>query len=420
MPGRSQAFKVDFMQLARSHLEQQPLHYDSTRTWWAWRENRWVTVDETDILESIAIGIGMGDVIFRRIRETLLEALRILARANRPEEPGPRVIQFKNKLYDMERDRWFEPTPSLFITSPIPWDPGDSEETPVIDTLFESWVGPAKEMLLEICAYCLLPSYPIHRFFVLYGDGMNGKTSFLRLLTRFLGQDNVVSTALEKLVSNRFEVARLYRKLCCIIGETSLRVLSKTDVLKRLTGEDLCTGEHKFRDAFDFTNHAKIIVATNVIPVSTDRTTAFYRMAIILDFPNTFEHGRDVVAEIPEQEFRNLATRCISVLRRLLSRGRFSREGEVRERARTYELHSSPVAVFVSERCVEDPSARTPAREFYDACRSWLTRQGLRPLTDREMALQLKTLGCTVRPARLRTSEGSEVARCVFGLRLRE
>ena len=112
-------------------------------------------------------------------------------------------------------------SPDLYEDT-IKWDVSGDPRTPVIDKIFNEWVGEKYiKTLYEIIAYCLISDYPIHRLFCLIGAGLNGKGCFLRLLSKFIGEDNITSTELDVLLSSRFEVTRLHKKLVCMMGETN-------------------------------------------------------------------------------------------------------------------------------------------------------------------------------------------------------
>jgi P4 family phage/plasmid primase-like protien len=337
--------QIDFLGLAKEFVKTNPLYYDRAKLWWRWdpETKRWERTDETDILASIVIEQGVTEALARRIKDMLFEALKILARRNKPKDLPSHFLAFKNCLYDLQANRCIEPSPEYFITSTIPWQIGDGEETPTIDRLFEEWVGADnKQLLYEITTYCLLPSYPIHRLFILLGAGRNGKSSFLRLLKKFLGAQNCVSSDLDKLTSNIFEPARLYKKLACFIGETNFSTLQRTSILKQLTGEDLLSGQFKYKNAFDFTNFAKIIIATNTLPQVSDKTDGFFRRTLIVDFPNQFKASKDIISQIPDQEFENLARKSICILKELLEKGEFTGEGTVEGKRKKYEDLSNP------------------------------------------------------------------------------
>ena len=54
---------------------------------------------------------------------------------------------------------------------------------------------------------------PIHRIFCFIGDGLNGKGTFLRLIENLVGNENKCATEVESLATNRFESAKLYKKM---------------------------------------------------------------------------------------------------------------------------------------------------------------------------------------------------------------
>jgi len=187
-----------------------------------------------------------------------------------------------------------------------------------MDRIFEEWVGKDYvKTLYEIIAYCLLPDYPINRLFCFVGSGMNGKSKFLELVRRFVGANNVCSTELDTLIASRFEITRLHKKLICQMGETNFNEMNKTSIIKKLTGGDLIGFEYKNKNPFEEKNYAKIIIATNNLPTTTDKTIGFYRRWLIIDFPNQFSEKKDILAEIPDEEYESLALKCVGILNNL-------------------------------------------------------------------------------------------------------
>ncbi|GAF86620.1 unnamed protein product, partial [marine sediment metagenome] len=205
--------------------EIQPLFFDRSGMWWLWNKKMkcWELSDEVDILNMINKSTGL-DVITPSKRTEILNSLKQKGRLNIPKEIRPTWIQFKDIIVDIKTGKEFPATHEYFVTNPIPWDLHKERyiETPIIDKIFEEWVGKKHvKTLYEILAYSLIPSYPIHRLFCFIGAGLNGKSCFLRLLKKFVGENNVASTELDILISSRFEVTRLYKKLICIMGETN-------------------------------------------------------------------------------------------------------------------------------------------------------------------------------------------------------
>jgi len=224
----------DYLDMARKFIQTQPLMFDKNRLWWVWdfNENKWAMVDETEILVNVSKALKESYLTTNiQHRAQIVEALRQTGRQNIPKNIPETWVQLKNKIINIETGLSRQPTPEYFCVNPIPWDMSEKTETPIIDGLFEDWVGKNCVVnLKEILAFCMLPNYYIHRIFALIGSGSNGKTCFLTLLKRFLGIGNVTSTSIERLANGRFESAKIYKKLAVTMGETDIKLLSKTDI----------------------------------------------------------------------------------------------------------------------------------------------------------------------------------------------
>jgi len=378
----SQIFKLG--EQTKKFEEIQPLFYDRSGIFWLWNSEKffWEIVDEIDLLNMIEEATGK-DVITSKNRTEIINSLKQLGRKRIPKPIKSNWIQFKDKIYDLESEKSLTATPEYFVTNPIPWEVSGISLTPNIDKIFEQWVGKDYvQTLHEIIAYCLLPSYPIHRIFCFIGSGLNGKSKFLELLRKFVGNKNCCSTELDTLISSRFEITRLHKKLVCQMGETNFNEISKTSILKKLSGGDLIGYEYKNKDPFEEINYAKILIATNNLPTTTDKTIGFYRRWAIIDFPNQFSEKKDILEEIPEEEFSNLATRCIITLNQLLEKREFHKEGSIEERTKKYEDHSNPIEKFMKEFTEEDVNGFIWKFEFIKKLNDWCKKNKYREFSD--------------------------------------
>jgi len=374
----------------------QPLFYDKSGMFWLWNseEKYWELSDEVDILNMIYDSTGK-DVISSKSRTEILNSLKQKGRLNMPKPIKPTWIQFKNKIYDVENGESFEASPDYFVTNPIPWEISGDPRTPNMDKIFKEWVGEEYvQTLYEILAYSLLPDYPINRLFCFIGAGMNGKSCFLNLLKKFIGLKNICATELDVLLTSRFEVTRLHKKLVCIMGETNFNEMSKTSIIKKLTGKDTIGFEYKNKNPFEDINYAKILIATNNLPTTTDKTIGFYRRWLIIDFPNEFSEKKDILTEIPEEEYNNLATNCIILLNKLLSKREFSNEGDIEERMRRYEDRSDPLEKFIKEFTTDkDVNSHIFKFEFAKKLEEWLAENKFRKLAEATIGKKMKQKG---------------------------
>jgi len=380
--------------LAEKILEIQPLHYDKSRIWWAWKlkELSWEIVDETDIL-NIVDRLSVANTIKSKEKSEILEALKQASRKKQPKKVENTWIQFKDTIVDFETGAEFPATPDYFMTNPIPYALNEDRfsDTPNIDKIFEEWVGKEYvKTLYEIIAYSLITDYPLHRIFCFIGSGMNGKSKYLELLRKFVGTENCCSTELDTLLNSKFEVFRLYKKLICQMGETNFNEMNKTSILKKLSGGDLIGFEKKRCDPFEENNYAKIIISTNNLPTTSDKTIGFYRRWLIVDFPNQFSEKKDILKDIPEEEYECLAVKCLKMLKDLMEKRNFNNEGSIENRMRRYEEKSNPFDKFFNEFMIEDFDKFITKASFKNKLNQWCKENKFRELSDQVINLKMK------------------------------
>lgn len=423
---------TNFLDIAGEFWKIQPFYYDKYRIFWLWNnlEFKWERVDEIDLANAIDENT-QNPTTDSTIKYQILEAMKRIGRKKKPKDPEKTWIQFKDVIYDLKNDTCIKASPEYFITNPIPWSIGKTEETPIMDSIFKQWIikeGIQDESyvktLQEIMAYCLLSYMPIHRIFCFIGEGLNGKGSFLRLIEKLVGEDNTCATELEILSSLRFESSKLYKKLVCFMGEVDKGIFKKTKTLKSLTGEDMVRIEFKGKDGFDSKNYANPLIATNHLPETSDKTKGFYRRWTIVDFPNIFNEKKNIIDEIPDIEFNNFCRKSMKIIRELIERGEFTNDGTIEQREDKYEKHSNYINEFVKLYCSLENDGWV---EFSDLCEKYneyLISEGLFKKSKIEIGRILVLKGFVKKVKKITTNFGyndSETTKvCVFGIKWKE
>jgi putative DNA primase/helicase len=382
-----------FIKGAEVLIKENPVFYDRTGAWWVWNHDTccWEERDETDILVMVRKTLTLlGDTSVRHGKR-LIEALRQVSRGLEPKEPPTEYVQFGRELVNIHDGSRIVSTPEYFSTNQVPWNVGATTDTPEMDKLIISWVGERYlQTMYEILAYCVYRDYPIHRVFCFVGNGANGKTRLLKIIEKFVGANNKASVTLKKLGNNDFALYPLYRKTVCFVGETAHHRLESTEILKALSGQDPVSFEDKGRTAFTGQNYAKLIIGTNVLPPSSDSSRGWYRRWFIVNFPNEFEEGEDVLKRIPENEYENLAAKCIKLLPLLLKKGGFDQEGTIAERQQKYMENSNPLRSFIKEFYDRDPDNRIKYTECYIEYLQFLARKKMRKVSKKEFSAALE------------------------------
>lgn len=413
---------------ANHFVKRQPLFYDKAKMWWMWDHEKYcyVQTDDVDILNGISTSLNL-DTTNNKIKSEILNALKQVGRNEIPDEPGKSWVQFKDKIVDVQTGDIFDATPEYFITNPIPWKIGESEDTPTMDRLFKEWVylkGHQDEkyidQLYDHTAYATLQDQFMQRLMAYTGSGANGKGVYLRLLEKFLGEDNICTTELKLLVSNNFEASALYKKQAVFMTEVDSYDMKNTNLLKKITGEDPIRYEFKGKTPFQAKSNTTAFMATNSLPVTPDKSYGFYRRWDIIDFPHVFTVGRDIISEIPDVEFENLAKKCIRICKRLYDTRRFTIELTGEEKAQRYESRSNPLMDFITEEMVENPESYIIFNKFHGIFCEFLLKKRLRTMTKIITSRGLKNEGFQVKGRRAMAEDGSEIqTTCVFGLGLK-
>jgi len=378
----------------------QPFFYDSNKFFFMWNleDKSWVEIDEIDIMNVLDLKLKLtGQTHQTQIKTQYMEAIKRFGRIKKPKPVSKHWVQFQDCVFDIKTKKCFQATPEFFYRNPIPHNLGKSEETPVIDKLINEWVGQSHfKTVKEILAYSTINDYPIHTIFAFTGNGRNGKSTLLNLIKRFLGISNICSTSLDSLVKNRFEAFNLWGKRVALMGETNFGMLDNTDMIKRLSGGDTINFEAKNKNAFFDVNFAKLIIATNGLPTSDDVSDGFYRRWCIIHFPNEFEKAKDVLSEIPEEEYENLCFQAIKILPDLLKRGEFSGQGDIIERKRQYIMASNPLELFIEKFCEigeDDQEFYTTASKVYTFYCEVLRHNKMRVIKKKELHQAMTDLG---------------------------
>jgi putative DNA primase/helicase len=189
---------------------------------------------------------------------------------------------------------------------------------------------------------------------------------------------------------SRFEVTKLHKKLACLMGETNFTEMKQTALIKSLTGKDTISFEYKGKDPFDEENYAKIIIATNNLPTTTDKTLGWYRRWCIIDFPNTFSEKKDILGDIPDKEYEALALKCSYILKDLLEKKMFHNEGTIQERMDRYEAKSNPFDKFMEQNIEEEPNSHISKRQFFEKFKDWCNANRFRIISEVEIAKKME------------------------------
>jgi putative DNA primase/helicase len=289
---------------------------------------------------------------------------------------GTADVNLMNGIVNVLTGQWRDHSPDevFFTQLPFAYDP-DAACPAIDDFILEVFPEKDRDLAYEMVAYTLVPSYPIQKALALVGSGNNGKSTFLGLIKRFLGPDNVSSIMLQNLDNDRFACAQLYGKRANLCADLPSSELHQTTMFKSLTGGDRVTAQFKHVTPFQFENCAKLFFSMNQVPLVEDESDAFFRRWILIDFPNKFEGEKLNLNKIQEistpTELKGLFNRCLKIIPELLKRKTFCSAGSTEATREKYIRMSDSVYCFIEDQLEVVPEASIRKKDLYNNYLDW-------------------------------------------------
>lgn len=147
-----------------------------------------------------------------------------------------------------------------------------------------------KQRLKEVVGYCLSRGNQLRQFYTLVGQGSNGKSVFLNLISDLIGDENISNVQLNQLDDQRY-IASLFGKMLNVGSELSDLKINDTSAIKSLVNDtDKVICRPLYKQPFSFTNYCKLLFSTNNLPELNSKhyknNSAFFDRAVILPFNN--------------------------------------------------------------------------------------------------------------------------------------
>ena len=111
------------------------------------------------------------------------------------------------------------------------------------------------QKVLEFFGYCLYRAYPLQKALLLLGPEGTGKSTFLTILRKFVGEDHAAVISPQELAGDKFAGIGLKNMLVNAPADITSETMQQTAFIKCLMGDE-SRGQKKFQDAIAFMNFA--------------------------------------------------------------------------------------------------------------------------------------------------------------------
>lgn len=248
------------------------------------------------------------------------------------------------------------------------------------------------ECLQEYMGYCLTTDNSYQLALLNVGQGANGKSLIYRVFEAILGQYNISSVPMAKLKDQHY-LAELFGKLVNISLESeAIEELSDAN-FKAIVSGDRITADEKYKKPFSFYPFCKLIFSMNTLPFVNDKTEAFYRRILILNYEKQFKTGeqnRNLYKELLE-EIPGIFNWMVEGLERLRKRGSFNIPDGMQKLIDEYKKDNNPTLSFIEENLDRGKNTTVSKKDVYNKYVLWCKENGYKTSSDKSLGKNIRT-----------------------------
>jgi len=246
--------------------------------------------------------------------------------------------------------------------------------------------------------YALTGSVREQVFFLLYGTGANGKSTFLETLRALLGDyaqhTNFATFLAQSSDRPRNDIARLSGARFVTAQEIENGRRFSESTLKQLTGEDTVTARFLYTENFEFKPSFKLFLAANHKPIIRGTDLAIWRRVCLIPFTVTIpekEQDKELAAKL-RGELPGILNWVLDGCRQWQAIG-LKPPKAVTDATAVYRSEMDILGQFLAERCIHSKMFQATAKELYQAYLIWCEEAGDKAISKRAFGLALAERG---------------------------
>lgn len=321
--------------------------------YYCWQDG--VYVDGYNIIRS-KIKQMLEEYVNKYCMNDILESIKDMCVVKRDDfVVDKNFINLKNGVYDISQNILLPHKPDYLFQTKMEAKYIEGADCPLIKQFLIDTVGEDNMLIVqELFGYLLYRSHKIKKAFILVGEPNTGKTTFIKVISAFIGDGNLSTIDLQTISHERFGSSNLYNKHANVCDDLSSEDVCGTGKFKMLTGDGKVSGEKKFGDSFSFMSFAKLIFACNKIPsVREIDDRGYFERWIVIPFENEIDKNKKDISLteklISENEMSGLLNLALEGLKRLLKNQEFSYPKDWQEIKKEMTCSGNPVAQFAYE-----------------------------------------------------------------------
>ncbi len=308
-------------------------------------------------------------------------------------------INFRNGVLCLDSYELEEHSTDFGFKYCLPFDYNPDAVCPRFDKFMDEVTLSDKDLqsvLLEFMGYSLshMDASIGQKALILTGDGANGKSVFMDLLKYMAGQGNYCTLNMGYEISKLENRYQLDGKLFNVSEETPAKAMMESSVFKAMVTGGEIQARKLYCDAYSMKSKAKIFLACNDLPDTTDLSRGMFRRLLIAPFRATFTgENQDIhLREKLYEEAPGIFNRVLEALGRFKRVGGFTKAAIIEQAVEAYQEDNSSVLSWFLDNMVPDRDSELDTKELYKCYKLDVEELGIRPLSSVGFGKQLKRI----------------------------
>lgn len=252
----------------------------------------------------------------------------------------------------------------------------------------------------RVVGYALTGDTTAQCFFLLWGTGANGKSTFLetiRILAGDYGHQSDFQTFLAKRTDSgqSNDLASLKGSRIVTASEAGAGRSLNEALIKTVTGGEPIRARFLYGEFFEFKPQFKLFLATNHKPRIRDTDLGIWRRVKLIPFEVTIPSGEQDTRLLEKLSFElpGILNWALAGCKDWLLNG-LAEPRIVLNATSEYRESEDVLASFFEDTCVYSQGARVKTSDLKNAYKSWCESNSEEPVSNRAFAGYLETRGC--------------------------
>ena len=318
-------------------------------------------------------------------------------------DADPYLLNCKNGVIDLKTGELRPHAPTDFMTKYVPIEYDPKASCPKWEEAIMKYMGADQDemkaselvfFLQRAVGYSLTADKSEQCLFFLYGDGKNGKSTFINTISKLLG-DYFQHVRIESLLAKQNDtipndIATLPGARMVVSSEIPENRRMNETLVKDLTGGDAITARFLRQEFFTFYPVFKLWIFGNDKPIVSPSDAMFRRIKMIPFNVQIPEEERDPHFEQRlEEELPGILRWAVEGCSDWLRDG-LNPPQAIIDATNAYRDEMDILTDFIEDCCILKPTANVPIRELYNSFQDWCNSSGRKPLGKKQFSQRLQ------------------------------